>query len=147
MKEEEHKIKITMKPSFDMEKQILSIETFYNGALKSMTEDAISFKDKCVREAIVAMGWTPPGDNDLIKSRELLSECFDVIGKSSLCKKPIYEKLLRYFSEPKKNSKNNICHACGGDGTRYSQEGILLGVCDDCKGSGLENNKIIEVVK
>ena len=37
-------------------------------------------------------------NSDYAKCQELLKECFDVIGTSELCKKPIYEKLMRHFA-------------------------------------------------
>jgi len=45
---------------FDKDEQILSFRTDINGMIEKAFVEQVCFKDRCVREALISLGWTPP---------------------------------------------------------------------------------------
>lgn len=56
------KYSVRLTPIFDLKKQLLHIdfESKFNGMASQISRETLNFKDQCVRQALIALGWTPP---------------------------------------------------------------------------------------
>lgn len=49
-------------PTFNYADKVLTFETQIDGIVKEVYKESIDFKEKCVRDMLIKIGWTPPGD-------------------------------------------------------------------------------------
>jgi len=47
-------------PEMDFDTQTLKFTTEIDGFTKQITRESVCFKEKVVRETLIALGWTPP---------------------------------------------------------------------------------------
>lgn len=47
-------------PKMDFDSQTLQFTTEIDGMTKQITRESVCFKEKAVREMLIALGWTPP---------------------------------------------------------------------------------------
>lgn len=62
MDQEHCKYSVKLTPTVDLEKQLLHMDfqSKFNGIASQISRETVNFKDKCVRQALIALGWTPP---------------------------------------------------------------------------------------
>lgn len=54
-------------PTMDWKNEILTLDVKTDGIIEHHFQEIVRFKDKAVREALIALGWTPPKDENHMK--------------------------------------------------------------------------------
>jgi hypothetical protein len=79
---EEYKIGTKIKPTMDFEKQRLTLETVTDGLIKKMVVETVDFKEKCVRKALIGLGWDPPKSGGHQNYQEMKDFNYRYLGSS-----------------------------------------------------------------
>lgn len=54
------KFSFRITPHMDFDSQTLGVTTEIDSMTKQITHESVCFKEKVVRETLIALGWTPP---------------------------------------------------------------------------------------
>ena len=57
---EQYKVNVSYKPSFNFDEQTLRITTEFKGFINQISREEINFKEECVKQCLISLGWTPP---------------------------------------------------------------------------------------
>lgn len=63
MNEAIQKYSLSINPEMDWEAEHLQFTTTVDGISRQLYRDSVCFKEKVVRETLIALGWTPPNDS------------------------------------------------------------------------------------
>ena len=55
--------KIDINTMLDMKNEILELRTYLNGLTNQVSKEIIDYKEECITQALIELGWTPPASH------------------------------------------------------------------------------------